>query len=40
MKKTLMEQMQSQGLKCVNEKFEYEKCFGRIGTNLERYRCK
>lgn len=37
---TLMEQMGSQGLKYVNEKFEYENCFRRIETNLEGYRCK
>lgn len=37
---TLMEQMSSQGVKYVNKKFEYENCFRRIETNLERYRCK
>lgn len=37
---TLMEQMGSQGLKYVNNNFEYENCFRRIETNLERYRCK
>lgn len=34
---TLMERMRSHGLKYVNEKFEYENCFRRIETNLERY---
>lgn len=34
----LIERMRSNEVKYANKKFEYEKCFRRIETNLERYR--